>query len=75
MTKRPHQPLAIVVGTNIVMYRKRLGMAQADLARQLEIAPDQLSRIERGMVAPRFNRLEKIAEILQCTPAAPVCHG
>lgn len=70
MTKRPHQPLAIIVGANICAFRQKLGMSQAELARRLGVSADQLSRIERGTVAPRFNRLEKIAEFLECAPAA-----
>ena len=69
MSERPHQPLAYIVGANICALRKKLGMSQAALAKELGVATAQLSRIERGSVAPRFNRLEKIVEILQCTPA------
>ena len=36
------------------------------LAERLNIAPASLSRIENGLAAPRFSRLEEIAEILDC---------
>ena len=37
-----------------------------ELAERLNIAPASLSRIENGLAAPRFSRLEEIAEILDC---------
>lgn len=39
---------------------------QFELAERLNIAPASLSRIENGLAAPRFSRLEEIAEILDC---------
>ena len=42
-------------------------MTQAELAERLGVGNDSLSRIEKGVVAPRFQRLELIAEVLGCT--------
>jgi transcriptional regulator with XRE-family HTH domain len=44
-------------------------LTQAELAEQLNMGSDSLSRIENGIVAPRFQRLEDIAKILDCTVA------
>ena len=46
-----------------------LGMTQIELANRLNMAPDALSRIENGFVAPRFNRIEEITKILHCSVA------
>lgn len=55
-----------VVGQTIAKRRQSLGISQFELAERLNIAPASLSRIENGLAAPRFSRLEEIAEILDC---------
>lgn len=62
---RKHQ-LEKVVGQTIAKRRQSLGISQFELAERLNIAPASLSRIENGLAAPRFSRLEEIAEILDC---------
>jgi len=66
---RKVQDLASVVGSNISRRRKELGMTQAKLAEQLGMGPDSLSRIEKGIVAPRFQRLADTAKALDCAVA------
>jgi transcriptional regulator with XRE-family HTH domain len=66
---RKIQELASVVGLNISRRRKEMGFSQAQLAEKLEIGPDSLSRIEKGVVAPRFARLVEMAGILDCAVA------
>jgi transcriptional regulator with XRE-family HTH domain len=46
-----------------------MGMTQAELAEKLDMGGDSLSRIENGIVAPRFQRLEDIAKVLDCAVA------
>ena len=46
-----------------------MGLTQAELAEQLDMGGDSLSRIENGIVAPRFQRLEAIAKALDCAVA------
>jgi len=46
-----------------------MGLTQAELAEQLNMGGDSLSRIENGIVAPRFQRLEDIAKVLDCAVA------
>ena len=60
-----HQLEKVVVQT-IAKRRQSLGISQFELAERLNIAPASLSRIENGLAAPRFSRLEEIAEILDC---------
>jgi transcriptional regulator with XRE-family HTH domain len=46
-----------------------MGITQAELAERLDMGGDSLSRIENGVVAPRFQRLEEIASVLDCAVA------
>ena len=69
MSPRKMQTLAAIVGTNISNRRKAIGLTQAAMAEQLDMGGDSLSRIEKGLVAPRFQRLANIATILDCPVA------
>ena len=66
MASRKIQSLAFIVGSNIVRLRKRCGLTQEELAERLQISGASLSRIENGLAAPRFHRLEDLAEIMGC---------
>ena len=66
MTGKEENRLEKLLGKAIAKRRAALGMSQFDLAERLGIAPASLSRIENGLAAPRFSRLEEIAEILDC---------
>lgn len=67
MKEEKRNSLARRVGANIAAYRKLKGWTQAQLGEILGIGTDSLCRIERGTMAPRFQRLEDIAEALGCT--------
>jgi transcriptional regulator with XRE-family HTH domain len=69
VTSRRIQSVAAVVGANISSRRKLLGYTQAELAEKINMGPDSLSRIEKGIVAPRFQRLADIAAALDCSIA------
>ena len=69
MAQKSKQRLALIVGANICARRKLKNMTQASFAEQLGIGADSLSRIERGLAAPRFNTLEKMADLLDCSVA------
>lgn len=62
--------LAQVFATNIQRKRKLLGLTQEDLAARLGIGQQSMSRIERGVAAPKFERLTDIARELHCSVAA-----
>ena len=66
MADQEKHQLEKVVGQTIAKRRQSLGISQFELAERLNIAPASLSRIENGLAAPRFSRLEEIAEILDC---------
>jgi transcriptional regulator with XRE-family HTH domain len=69
MAERKVQSLAKVVGANIAARRKQKMFTQAEFAEVLGMGADSLSRIEKGVVAPRFPRLEQIAAALECPVA------
>mgnify|MGYP002470703250 FL=1 len=66
MADQKKQRLATIVGANITAQRRLMGWNQAEFAERLGIGADSLSRIERGLVAPRFPRLEQMASLLEC---------
>ena len=69
VSRKNKEPLAVIVGANITAKRKRMGLNQAQLAEQIGIGPDSLSRIESGVTAPKFQTLEKLAHVLECSVA------
>lgn len=69
MASRKTTNLSILVGRNIAERRKHMGFSQDKLAEALEISASALSRIESGQATPRFERLEELANILQCEVA------
>ena len=74
VSRKNKEPLAIIVGANISTRRKRKGLNQVQLAELLGIGPDSLSRIESGITAPKFQTLEKMAQVLECPVAEFFLH-
>ena len=58
-----------IFAQNIQRKRKTLGMTQEHLAEQLDLSQQSMSRMERGVMAPKFDRLSQIAGVLQCSVA------
>lgn len=61
--------LAALVGAAIAARRKKKGLTQAQFAELLDITQDSLSRMEKGVIAPKFSRLHGIATALGCPVA------
>ena len=61
--------LAQIFGSNVARRRQLLNMSQAEFSEKLDIAPDVVSRVENGYIAPRFGRIELIASLLDCSVA------
>ncbi len=59
--------LAKTIGNSIVHRRQQLNLSQKELSVLLNITQDSMSRIERGVVSPKMERLTDIADILQCS--------
>ena len=56
--------LAKTFGSNVQRKRKLLGLTQEQLAELLGIGQNTLSRIERGVLTPKFDRLQDFAQHL-----------
>ena len=57
------------IAENIIAQRKKRGLSQKELAAKLAITNESMGRIERGVMAPKFSRLQDIADTLQCSVA------
>jgi Predicted transcriptional regulators len=56
------------LGNNIVRIRKEKKMSQKNLANIINMTPQSLLKIEKGMVNPKTETLEKIIKALNITP-------
>lgn len=57
-----HGKLADAIGAQIREFRKQLKMTVADVARQSDLSPGMLSKIERGITSPSLHTLAAIAD-------------
>lgn len=57
--------LAEVFGSNLRHQRKAKRLTQAELAAQVSLSTEMISKIERGIAAPSFTTIEKLSEILE----------
>ncbi len=69
--KRPMTPalergnrLEDAIGRQVRVYRTQLGMTIANLARQSELSPGMLSKIENGQTSPSLTTLQSLAGAL-----------
>ena len=58
--------IAEIVGHNIQIRRKKRNLTQEALAEIVGIGQQSLSRMEKGRMAPRLERLQDFAEALGC---------
>ena len=56
------------LGKRIRELRKRQGYTQESLAEKIGIEPRNLLKIENAQTFPRVQTLEKLMEVLNCTP-------
>ena len=54
------------MGGRIKEQRIKMGMTQEELAEKVGIGQQSLSRMEQGKTAPRFERLQNLADALDC---------
>ena len=59
--------LSKAVGASISRIRVQCGMTQDQVAEALEIGPEAVSRMERGIVTPSLVRLVQFAELFKCS--------
>ncbi len=60
---------AVKIGKNLRRLRERRLLTQAQLGKAAGVHRDQVSRIERDEVEPRFSTIRKLAEALGVDPA------
>ena len=65
---RKEDEMRHIIGENIVKYRKLNGMSQKHLAAKIGISSQGLFKIEKGIVSPKADTLEKVVEMLCITP-------
>ncbi len=58
--------IAQSIGRTIAHYRQQAGMTQAQVAEELGISNDAVSRMERGGILPSVIRLMQFAELFGC---------
>lgn len=57
----------IKAGKQIALFRKSRGLTQEDVARQLSISPQAVSKWENGHTMPELSLLVELSELLGCT--------
>jgi transcriptional regulator with XRE-family HTH domain len=57
--------LKVKFGKRLKKLRKRSGLTQEKLAEEMNLTVESISNIERGIHGPKFDNLEKIANILK----------
>lgn len=50
-------------------YRDRAGLTQAAIGKELGLDPALMSKMESGLLVPTPEQLEKLADLLNTTPA------
>lgn len=56
------------IGERLFLYRKRIGLSQADVAEAAKISERAYAKIERGESNARTNTILQICGVLQITP-------
>ena len=65
MVARTPDPLDVMVGAKIRVFRTYLGMSQTDLARKIGVAFQQVQKYEKGANRVGASRLSRIASVLR----------
>ena len=69
VAKKTQKPVMASFGAIVSERRKLLNMSQETLAERVDISQESLSRMEKGFIAPRFERLQLFADALGCSIA------
>jgi len=64
MLARTPDPLDVMVGARIRIFRTHRGMSQSDLAGQIGVAFQQVQKYEKGINRVGASRLSRIAAVL-----------
>jgi len=69
MAEKTQKPVMASFGAAISERRRLLGISQETMAERVGISQESLSRMEKGFIAPRFERLQLFADALGCSIA------
>ena len=58
------------VGANVRHHRRARGMTQEALAERVDVSIETIGKIERGVAAPSFDTVERVAVALDLHPLA-----
>lgn len=78
--KNHDDDLGRLLGQQIAAHRRALNLTQLQLAEQLNVEPETISRFERGTSLPSLKRLLELSAVLQVgvgrllTQASPLAH-
>ena len=61
-----HKQISVDVGAAIREQRLAAGLSQDQLAEALDVGPEAVSRMERGVVYPTIPKLAELANVLKC---------
>lgn len=67
-TRRKPQSLKAIFGLNVKLERTRLGLTQEKLAARIETDQAYLSQVERALVVPSLDFVERVAAALEVRP-------
>ncbi|MCL2029836.1 MAG: helix-turn-helix domain-containing protein [Deltaproteobacteria bacterium] len=67
MAEKSQKPVMALFGATVSEKRKLMGISQEALAERVGISQESLSRMEKGFIAPRFERLQLFADALTCS--------
>ena len=67
MAKKSQKIVRAAFGANISERRRLLGISQETMAERVGISQESLSRMEKGFIAPRFERLQFFADAMGCS--------
>ena len=67
VVRKVQKPVMASFGAIVSEKRKLLGISQELLAECVDISQESLSRMEKGLIAPRFERLQLFADALGCS--------
>lgn len=59
---------SVEIGSRIALKRNQMGWSQEDLAKELGLSRNSVARWERGEIVPKFQQLDRLAELLECSP-------
>lgn len=68
MEQKPAHPLDVIIGSQLRLRRKMMGLSQSALAKRMGVTFQQVQKYERGSNSMNARRLFEVAQLLQVSP-------